>query len=168
MKTNSKSLGGAFERKVASQLSYWMFDDPHVLKREPTSGGSKSVYCGDIFPMKQITWKTFPLLVECKCGYTNLTPTLLNYSIVETWYLKALKESKQSNGQDIILLIQNFKNKRGILLSTNIELDQIVYKCVLCIKNNGGYEYVFCYDYNEMLKYRFVDVFSGKIQEMIS
>jgi hypothetical protein len=54
LKTNSKKLGNAFERRVAKDLSLWIYNDPHVLKREPTSGATKDNYCGDIFPMKQL------------------------------------------------------------------------------------------------------------------
>jgi len=161
MKTNSKKLGNTFERRVAKDLSNWIYGDPHVLKREPTSGGTKNVYSGDIFPMKQLEkdQPEFTFLVECKAGYAQFTPTLLNYSIVENWYLKALAESKQTIKQKTILLIMNFKNKKGILLCTNKELEKIYCKCVLCIRNNGDCEWVFCYDYNEMLKYGYKEVF---------
>jgi hypothetical protein len=161
-KTNSKKIGNSFERRVAKDLSTWIYNDPHTLQREPTSGATKHVYFGDIFPVKQLEkgqpeWK---YLVECKYGYSQFTPTLLNYSIVEGWYLKALAESKQTKKQHVILLIMNFKNKKGILLCTNKELDTICCKCVLCIRNNGNFEWVFCYDYNEMLKYGYNEIFS--------
>jgi hypothetical protein len=160
-KQNSKKIGNSFERRVAKQLSEWIYGDPHVLKREPTSGGTKNVYSGDIFPMKQLEvgQPEWTYLVECKYGYAQFTPTLLNYSIVENWYLKALAESKQTVKQKTILLIMNFKNKKGILLCTNKELEKIYCKCVLCIRNNGDCEWVFCYDYNEMLKYGYKEVF---------
>lgn len=164
VKTNSKSLGGAFERRIARELSTWMYDDPNVLKREPTSGAAKDNYVGDIYPAKQLLpgQQSWRVLVECKCGYSQFTPTLLNYSIIEKWYLKSLLETKQSELQKNVIIIANFKNKKGILLCTNLELN-VCCKCVLCIKNNGDYEYVYCYDYNELLKHSFIEVFGGKI-----
>lgn len=162
-KNNNKRIGNTFEKKIARDLSMWMFDDINVLKREPTSGALKTVYCGDIFPMKQISWKQFPFLIECKYGYEQFTPTLINYSIIEKWYLKALAESKQSKDQKIIFLICNFKGRRGILFCTNIELNESVinYKCVLCIKNNGNNEYLFCYLFEDLLKCNFKDIFEN-------
>lgn len=158
-KNKSKSLGNSFERKIAKELSIWMFNDQHVLKREPTSGATKNVYCGDIFPMKQINWEVWPFHIECKYGYSQFTPTLLSYPIIEKWYLKALAESKITENQNIILLICNFKNKKGIMVFTNKKLKKILYKSIICIKTNGILENVYCYDYNEMLKYNFESVF---------
>lgn len=164
MKTNSKTLGGSFERKIAKELSLWIYNDKDVLKREPTSGATKDIYVGDIYPAKQLKpdQQEWIFLVECKSGYSNMTPTLLNYKIIENWYLKSLKETKLSKKQKIILLIANFKNRKGILLCTNNELN-ICCKCILCIKNNQDYEWVFCYDYKDTLEYNFKDVFGGKI-----
>ena len=161
-KTNkSKAVGNTFERSIAKQLSEWIYSDQHVLKREPTSGATKDNYVGDVYPAKQLTpnQPEWLYLVECKYGYTQNTPTLLNYKIVESWYLKSLQETKQSEKQKIILLIANFKGKRGVLLCTNKFLNCIHCNCVLCIRNNGDVEYVYCYDYGEMLKYKFTDVF---------
>jgi|SaaInlStandDraft_3_1057020.scaffolds.fasta_scaffold21831_3 hypothetical protein len=159
-KQNSKRIGNTFERKVARQLSIWIYDDPHVLKREPTSGGVKNVYSGDIFPMKQLTpdQPEFNLLVECKYGYAQFVPTLMNYSVIEQWYLKSLAESNATEKQKVVFVIANFKSKKGILLCTNIELNTIYCKCVLCIRNNGSVEWVYCYDYNEMLKYSYKEI----------
>jgi hypothetical protein len=160
-KQNSKEIGNKFERKVAKELSNWIYDDPHVLKREPTSGAVKHVYSGDIFPMKQIRndQPGWTLLVECKYGYAQFTPTLLNYKIIEGWYLKAKSEANETDVQKTIMLICNFKGKRGILLCTNKELSTIYCKCVLCIRNSGSVEWVFCYDYKEMLKYSYNEIF---------
>lgn len=154
MKTNSKSIGNTGERNIAKVLSIWIFNDQHVLKREPTSGGVKTVYCGDIFPMKPIEWEYFPFLIEVKWGYNDHTPTLYNFSIIEKWYLKAKKESQMSNKQDIILLICNFKGRQGVLLFTNTELN-FPYKCILNIKS----ECVFCYNFKEIIKYDFNEIF---------
>ena len=154
-KTNSKALGGRFEREIAKELSIWMFNDPHTLKREPTSGAVKNVYTGDIFPMKQLEWSYFPFHVETKSGYSDHTPTLLNFKIISDWYLKCVEESTiPGNKQEIILLICNFKGRRGILLITNKKLN-IPYKCILNISPH----IVYCYDYKNMLDYDFEDVF---------
>jgi hypothetical protein len=160
-KQNSKKIGNNFERLVARQLSLWMYGDPHVLKREPTSGATKDVYNGDIFPMKQLELgqPDWIYLVECKYGYSQFTPTLLNYNIIEKWYLKSLEESNQSEKQKIILLILNFKGKKGILACTNIELNSIYCKSIICIRTNGNVEWVFCYDYKEMLQYNYDQIF---------
>jgi len=164
MKTNSKALGGIFERKIAKELSCWIYDDQHVLKREPTSGATKDNYIGDIYPAKQllIGQPSWVFLVECKSGYSQFTPTLINYSIIEKWYLKALLETRQNELQKNILLICNFKAKKGILVCSSLELN-IPCKCVLCIKNNGSFEWVFCYEYKDMLEHSFEEVFGGKI-----
>ena len=160
-KNNSKEIGNTFERKIAKELSIWIFNDPHVLKKEPTSGAVKTVYWGDIFPMKQIEWDHFPFLIECKYGYEDFTPTLLNYRLIEEWYKKAYKESLESKVQEIILLIRNFKGRNGVLLCTNKILSNIIYKSIICINNDNKYELVYCYNYKDMLKYKFEDVFCG-------
>ena len=160
-KQNSKEIGNKFERRVAKDLSKWIYNDPHVLKREPTSGAIKHVYSGDIFPMKQIRedQPDWNMIIECKYGYAQFTPTLLNYNIIEKWYLKVLSEANETKDQKTIMLICNFKGKKGILLCTNKELSGIHCRCVLCIRNNGNIEWVFCYDYNRMLKYSYKEVF---------
>ncbi len=160
---NSKEIGNRFERNIAKELSLWIFNDPHTLKREPTSGATKNIYVGDIFPMKQINWGVWPFMIECKYGYTQFTPTLLNYSIIEKWYLKSFKEAQEkNNGQEIVLLICNFKNKKGILLCTNTLLNRniIDYNCILNVKDKKINHYVYCYDYKKILKYNFESVFS--------
>jgi len=154
-KTNSKEIGNRGERKIAKELSLWIWNDPHILKKEVTSGAVKTVYFGDIYPIKETGWgEIFPFYFEIKWGYENHTPTLLNFSIIEKWWYKCVKESEQSNGQEIILLIMNFKGRKGILLSTNKKLN-IPYKCILNIYPH----IVYCYDYKEMLEYNFETVF---------
>lgn len=163
LKNKSKEKGGSFERKIAKELSEWMFNDPHTLKREPTSGASKAVYLGDIFPFKQIEWEYWPFYIECKVGYLDKLPTLLNFSIIEKWFIKILEELTvfDDTEQKIILLIYNPTGRKGTLLCTNVTLNNLFCKCVLCIKYNKNTEYIYCYDYKEVLKYDFVDLFSG-------
>ena len=160
-KQNSKKIGNTFERRVAKELSNWIYGDPHVLKREPTSGATKDVYVGDIFPMKQLEvgQPDWIYHVECKYGYQMFTPTLLNYSIVEKWYLKSLEESFLTDKQRTILMVLNFKGKKGVMLCTNVELNSIYCKSIICIRTNGNAEWVFCYDYKEMLQYRYNQIF---------
>lgn len=157
-KNKSKEIGNRFEREVARQLSIWMFDDEHTLKREPTSGAVKNVYTGDIFPMKQLEWEYWPFHIECKYGYEEKMPTLLNFKIIEGWYLQCVAESTQCNNkQEIILLICNFKAKRGTLLCTNKELSCVRCNCILKI----GCHDVYCYNYKDMIgSYTFVEVFA--------
>jgi hypothetical protein len=157
MKTNSKKLGNQGEREIAKQLSEWIFNDSHVLKRAPDSGAQKDIYTGDIIPIKMIDWGYFPLHIEIKAGYTDLTPTLLNFKMVSKWYLKCVEESTiPGNKQEIILLIMNFKSRQGVLLATNKELN-IPWKCILNIDPH----IVYCYDYKEMLScYTFCEVFA--------
>ncbi len=155
----SKQIGNAFERKMAKELSIWMFDDPHTLKREPTSGATKDVYIGDIYPMKQMDWNCWPFQIETKYGYTNQSPTLINYKIIEKWFLKAHLESKEHDTQKIILLITNFKDRKGIMLICNCELYSINWRSIIKIKHNGCDLIGYVYDYAELLKTNFDDVF---------
>ena len=155
MKTNSKKIGNNYEREIAFQLSEWIFNDKHVLKRESTSGGVKTVYFGDIYPIKDTGWDHFPFYIEVKHGYEKNLPTLLNFTIIESWWHKCVLESEQSNGQDIILLIYNPTGRRGVLLCTNTVLN-IAYKCILNISPH----IVYCYDFKNMIKnYDFETVF---------
>ena len=64
-----KKKGNAEERKQAKDLAIWMFNDPDVLKRHATSGMDKSVYTGDVVPMKQLQefgWKKFNFMIQEK------------------------------------------------------------------------------------------------------
>ena len=162
MKTNSKKLGNAFERKIAKELSNWIYNDPHVLQREATSGGTKTVYVGDIFPVKQLN-KNQPeweYLVECKSGYEELTPTLLNFKIIKNWYLKAIKEIEYSEKQKTIIIIANFKGRRGILFCCDKELNEIFERTIICIQDNDNYYFLHCYNYKDILEYNYKDLFS--------
>jgi len=155
MKTNSKKIGNKAEREIAFQLSNWIWNDAHILKRESTSGAVKTVYYGDIFPIKETGWDHFPFYIEVKHGYEKQLPNLFNFNIVEEWWYKCVLESEQSNGQDIILLIYNSTGRRGVLLFTNKKLN-IPFKCILNISPH----IVYCYDFKKMIKdYDFETVF---------
>ncbi|MDD4081790.1 MAG: hypothetical protein PHD05_00250 [Sphaerochaetaceae bacterium] len=153
------------ENDISRDLSIWMFDDKNTLKREPTSGATKHVYCGDIFPMKQINWINFPFLIETKTGYEQHTPTFWNYSKVIDWFNKSLKES-QIHNQHIILLICRFKNK-PILLFTNfqIKLDQITPLAIIPnIIDDEILGWINVYSYKQLLQINFYDIFGEKIE----
>jgi hypothetical protein len=155
MAFNQKQVGNTFERKIAKELSLWIWNDPHVLKREPTSGAVKTVYYGDIYPIKDTGWDHFPFYLEVKHGYEKNLPTLFNFNIIKTWWYKCVLESSQSNGQDIILLIYNPTGKRGTILATD-QLLNIPYTCILNINPH----LVYIYDYKKMISnYDFETVF---------
>lgn len=159
-----KAKGNKMERDVAKILSIWMFNDEHTLKREPTSGGSKHNYCGDIFPMKQIDWKNFPFLIETKTGYVTFTPTLWQYSKVLEWFNKSIIESKK-HCQSVIFLICQFKNK-PIILFTNeqVDLNKIVPLSILPNQINGHISWIQAYLFKDIIKLNFLDLFGKKIE----
>jgi hypothetical protein len=157
----SKKMGNNFERKIAKELSIWMFNDPHVLKREPTSGANKHTYIGDIIPMKQINWHYWPFNIETKYGYYKRRPTLLNYDIVRKWLLKAYYQSDNHNTQKLVLLICNFKTRRGILVFTNKVLNNIYWRSIIHFKDsNNQRQFCYIYDYDELLMNDFEDIFA--------
>jgi hypothetical protein len=157
---NPKEKGNAEERKQAKQLSIWMFNDPDVLKRHPTSGSDKTIYVGDVFPMKQIDqfgWKKFGFMIEIKSGYKEKIPTFWGYEIINKWYKKAKKESLGTN-QEIIFLICQFKHQTPLLM-TNQFLDQVPFHLSLIIELDDSYEYVFVYNLKNLLKMNFEQLF---------
>jgi hypothetical protein len=159
-----KTKGNKMERDTAVELSIWMFNDPHVLKREPTSGACKYNYCGDIFPMKQIEWKNFPFLIETKTGYEQYTPTLWKYTKVLEWFNKSLSESLQHN-QWIIFLICQFKNKPKLLFTNYpLELDTIIPVSLIPNKTNDNINWIYVYSFKSILQIDFLNAFSEEIQ----
>ncbi|MFA7202521.1 MAG: hypothetical protein WC188_02245 [Candidatus Caldatribacteriota bacterium] len=159
-----KAKGNKMERDTAKILSYWMFDDEHTLKREPTSGAMKYNYCGDIFPMKQIEWKHFPFLIETKTGYENNTPTLWQYTKVIEWFNKSLNESLQHN-QHIIFLICQFKNKPKLLFTNHhFDLDKIIPLSILPNERNGSLDWIYVYSFKNILKLNFIELFNNIIE----
>jgi hypothetical protein len=163
-KTNkNKAKGNAYERKVAKELSLWIFDDEHMLKREPSSGAQKHSFTGDIFPYKQIPWKRWPIHIETKSGYEDSIPTFHNYKKVESWFRKALEESKLS-GQHCILLICQFKHRNAIVIS-NTYLTNLLFSVCFPIKVDNDIMAVYVYDYKELLKLNFEDTL--KFEDLI-
>jgi len=160
---NPKEKGNREERKQAKQLSLWMFNDPDVLKRHSTSGADKSVYVGDIVPIKQLSlfnWKKFKFMIEVKSGYRSHIPNFWSYEKVADWYRKARIESRDTD-QNILFLICQFKNKQALLI-TNQCLEKIMFNvCIPVNMKNGEVEYAFVYTLNDVLKWNFQDLFEN-------
>lgn len=156
-----KSKGNSFERKVAKELSLWMFNDKDVLRRHPDSGASKQCWTGDVIPLKQLPeiWKgKFPFHIECKSGYPQHLPTFWSYAKVSTWFSKALLEGYLNN-QTIVFLICQFLNKSALLI-TNTQLPfrllNVVFPCIINNEQHWGY----VYNYKDILELDFHKEFS--------
>lgn len=165
MAYRSKRKGNAYERKVARELSTWMFGDKHVLKRKSDSGMIKENWCGDVFPESQLPeeWeRKFPFLIECKSGYKEHSPTFWKYSILENWFIKAYEESLINN-QHIVFLICQFKNKRGLLITNNmLDVNKILFTVSFPLIINDELKYCYVYLYHELLRLDFFDLFDLK------
>lgn len=170
----SKRKGGAYERKVAKELSEWMFDgNPDILKRHPTSGADKCIWSGDIVPLAQLpdSWnKRWPFYIECKTGYEQHFPDLISHKKIEEWFMTACFQSAESNhGQNIIYLIAQFKHKKPILF-TNRWISKPLAKSILPVNyiyNNQNYiMWIYTYDYHELRKCLFHDLYN--LQEIVS
>ncbi len=159
-----KRKGNQMERDTAKALSIWMFNDQHVLKREPTSGSTKYNYCGDIYPQQQINWSYFPFLIEVKTGYEQYTPTFWQYTKPLEWFNKSYMESIQHN-QWIIFLICQFKNKTALLFTDYLlPLDKIVQTIILPNQINEEIVWIHTYLFKKVLKLNFLDLFGKEIQ----
>lgn len=157
-RNTSKEKGGRYEREVARDLSLWIFNQEHLLKREPTSGAQKNSYTGDVFPYGAIPWTRWPLHIETKNGYSEDLPTFLNYNTVLKWFIKAINESIQHN-QDTIMLICQFKYQRTPILITNKLIPNIHFQLAFpCIINDQTI-YGYVYKYKELLSKEFKDCF---------
>lgn len=160
-----KQKGNSYERKVAKELSFWMFEDTDFLKRHATSGMDKSVWCGDVVPVKQLpdTWKRhFPFLIEAKSGYPQHFPTFWKYGKVSEWFKKSYLEG-QINNQPVTLLICQFKNQRALLITNYlIDIDKLLFNVVIPICINGNVHYGYVYLFNDILKYDFYELFNIK------
>lgn len=162
MAVNSKQKGGAFERKIAKELSLWFFEDEDVLKRSPTSGADKCIWNGDIVPMKQLpdTWeKQFPFIIECKTGYEQFYPTFWNYNKIIEWFQKAYKESIDHDQHNVFLICQ-FKNRPALCI-TNIFIDlTVIYPNVIIpIHSEVLNCWLYVYDYKTLLTLNFNMIF---------
>ena len=165
MAYTSKSKGNAFERKVAKELSFWIFKDEHLLKRKSDSGMMKQNYCGDIFPEGQLPreWNgVFPFLVECKSGYSQHCPTFWKYGKVEEWFNKSYKESLL-NKQSILFLICQFKNQRALFITNELlDMNKILFNVAFPARINGDIHYGYTYMYNKVLRMNFHELFDLK------
>ena len=161
-KPNNKRRGGSYERKVAKQLSFWMFEDIDFLKRHPTSGAQKQIYSGDVMPMKQLSdnWcRHFPFVIETKYGYPQHSPTFWKHTQVDEWFKKAYIEG-QINNQPIVLLICQFKNKQALFMTNYlIDVNKKMFDVAFPVEINGTVHYVYSYNFNNLLKKEFHTLF---------
>ena len=154
--TKSKAKGGKFEREIAKMLSVWLFNDPHILKREPTSGAQKvQHYVGDVVPVAPIKWKSFPFLIEGKNGYKDHIPTFNNQKLLREWLLKLLGE--RTNQQCICWLIVRYHG-RAPLLITDTPFSAFS-PLTINIRQNGHIVPFHVYEFKELLKYNFYELY---------
>lgn len=159
----AKAKGNSYERKVAKELSFWIFEDQDVLKRHPTSGADKCIWCGDIVPLKQLPleWNAqFPFMIETKSGYEQHSPTFWRYGKIEEWVKKAYIEGINHN-QTILFLICQFKNKSPLLITNYcINIDTLLFNVVFPVRLNGNIFYAYVYNFKDVLKLSFCDLFN--------
>ena len=157
MSKNNKERGNTFERTVARDMSLWLFNNKKLLRRSADSGAQKVNYGGDIIPEGQLPSKwngKWPFIIECKYGYKEIAiPNIWNKKWIETWFLKSLEESKIHN-QNIIFIINNFKNRKFNTLTTDIFLNNkyILHEISFPIIINGYVKHLFVYNYKTILK----------------
>lgn len=151
MVLNNKQKGNAFERKIASELSQWMFNDNKVLKRHFTSGATdKEIYGGDIIPFKQLYdygWREWPFLIEVKDGYEQFVPTFFSYSKIEEWLIKSVKEMENFHNQNYVILIPRFSHRRTLFF-INEKFRTSIIKPELIIPIYIDYEEIYFYQYD--------------------
>jgi len=159
LKSNkSKSKGNSFENKIAKLLSEWMFGEVDFLQRSITSGAIKrvTVYQGDIVPQKQLPWKDFIFLIECKNGYKQNISNFNNTTLIDNWLIKCLKD--RSIDQPIIWLIVGFHSYEPLFI-TDLELN-IPAKLIIKEEYGGKLIPFYIYKFKELLQYDFYDLFS--------
>lgn len=156
---NQKRKGNSFENKCAKELSEWMFDDKNVLKKHPSSGGDKSIWSGDIIPLKQINWNSYPFFIEAKHGYKDRLPTFYSWAIINEWMTKALLESSNSIEQHIVWIICKFHGKKTLLISTYpFDINIIIPMKILPYNDDGEIIWLYTYDYKTLLETNFKDL----------
>jgi len=162
----SKPKGNSYERKVAKQMSFWMFNSPNILYRHEDSGARKVVYTGDIIPKDadHFYWPFYPFVMEAKNGYEDHIPTIMNQTFLRKWIVKLLSE--RTDTQRIPFLICQFHHQIPILL-TNITLnapsDIAVFQ-----EYNSAIETFFVYKFNELLKMNFLRVMPDWFKDVIT
>lgn len=155
----SKAKGNSFEIKLSKLLSTWMFNNRDILWREPTSGGRKVIYNGDIIPvnLEEFPWKSWPFIIEAKYGYKQFIPTFLNFNKIKYWLCKLLSERTEI--QYIPLLICQFHNHSPILL-TNLTLNHFC-EISIIIEYNNEYHTFYIYEFKSLLERPFIEVFGN-------
>lgn len=159
-KINGKRKGSREENKQAKLLSKWMFNgDEDVLDRHRTSGAIKTVYTGDIVPIKMIGWSCFPFIFEIKSGYEKFIPTIYKYDIISDWY-KLCRLDGSKTGQDIIIMICQFYNKKALFITDQqLRFDYIIYQATIPIKFENHFEIAYIYFWEEVQKLSFEKLF---------
>ena len=160
---NPKRKGNNEELKQAKQLSYWMFGDETVLERHQTSGAKKTAYSGDIIPIKQLAqygWTKFNFMIEVKTGYEQFKPDFWRYTKVTEWFIK-MRQDGQQTGQDIGLLICQFKNMPALLVTDQHFDGKILFNVSFPICSNGYVEFLYVFFLKDIFKYDFAELFDG-------
>lgn len=154
----SKSKGNSFENKIAKLLSKWIFGDIDFLQRSITSGAIKrtNIYLGDIVPQKQLPWKEFIFLIECKNGYKQNISNFNNTTLIDTWLTKCLND--RTSDQPIIWLIIGFHSYEPLFI-TDLELS-IKSKLVIKEAYNRKLIPFYIYKFKDLLQYDFYDLYS--------
>jgi len=167
---NQKSKGNKYERDTAKKLSIWMFSDPTILYKHEDSGARKIVYNGDITPkhISKYPWDIFPFVIECKNGYKNNIPTLMNQNHLKKWLKKLLEE--RTDEQRIPVFIAQYHHQIPILMTTIILRHGYMLALVVNTKNSSEFFYV--YKFNDLLKRDFLSVmpdwFEGVIKKDVN
>ncbi len=165
-KNKNKEEGNAFERKVAKEMSLWLFENRNILRRSSDSGAQKANYSGDIIPEGQLPtqWnRKWPIIVECKYGYKTIAiPNIWNRKWITTWYLKALNESKKHN-QPIIFIVNNFKNRKFNTITTNIHFNHlfILHEISFPVIVDQYVHHLFVYNYKKVLQLHIDNLIPG-------
>lgn len=164
-RTNQKSKGNKYERETAKKLSKWMFDDPTILYKHEDSGARKVVYNGDITPkhISKYPWPIFPFVIECKNGYANNIPTLMNQNHLRKWLKKLLEE--RTDEQRIPLFIAQYHHQIPILMTTIILRHS--YMLALNVHHKDGSDFFYVYKFNELLKRDFISIMPDWFPDVI-
>lgn len=156
--------GGKEERKQARQISLWMFGDEDVLWRHPkNSGAIKTVYAGDLAPVKNIKdfgWNKFGIIFEVKSGYPKQIPNFWSYDKVTEWFIKCRIDGQKTN-QNIILMLCQFKNRSALLITDQYFNGKIQFNICFPVNINGNIEYGYVYLLKDVLKYNFKELFEN-------
>jgi hypothetical protein len=161
LKSKSKSKGNRFENQISKDLGVWIFNDKNFFQRHITSGAIKTVYVGDIIPIKKHKWVSFPFIIECKHGYEKKIPTLFNYSIITQWLTKL--ENEKTETQHVIWLIVRFHNQRKVLLITNNFIKSLEWDLAINLVINEKSKPFFIYDFNKLTKLNFFECYDIEV-----